>query len=64
VYNDFKDQPRQLVEIHAAPDWLRRAIVDRMVSEGMTVEATRKAVAGVKDAPEWADHAARFIDNR
>jgi ParB-like chromosome segregation protein Spo0J len=45
------DSWRHLAEIHAAPRWLWRALVAQMVADGWTVEATRKAVAGVKDAP-------------
>jgi protein gp37/ParB-like chromosome segregation protein Spo0J len=49
---------RQLVEIHAAPSWLWPSLVHRMTQDGMTVDATRKMIAGVKDAPNpplWAD---------
>jgi hypothetical protein len=41
----------ELVAIHAAPRWLWPALVEKMVADGMTAEATRKAVAEVKDAP-------------
>lgn len=59
--HDLTDQFRSLSEIHAAPKWLWSALVSRMIADGWTVEATRKAVAGVKDAPEppaWSDVAA------
>jgi hypothetical protein len=39
----------QLVEIHAASRWLWPALVETMVAEGMTVEGTRKAVAGFRE---------------
>lgn len=50
-----------LVAIHAAPGWLWSALVSKMVADGLTVEATRKMVAEVKDAPEppqWSDREA------
>jgi hypothetical protein len=34
-----------LVAIHAAPRWLWPALVEKMVADGMTVEATRKRPA-------------------
>jgi len=55
---DFTEKTRQLHEIHAAPSWLWPALVQRMTQDGMTVDATRKMVAGIKDAPnppQWAD---------
>jgi hypothetical protein len=45
------DNWRHLAEIHTAPEWLWSALVSRMVADDLTVEATRKLVAGVKDAP-------------
>jgi ParB-like chromosome segregation protein Spo0J len=52
IRNDITAFFSQLVAIHAAPRWLWPALVSRMVDEGWTVEATRKTVAGAKDAPE------------
>ncbi len=49
---DLSDRFHQLVEIHSSPRWLWPALVSRMVADEMTVDATRKMVAGVKDAPE------------
>lgn len=60
VGNDLTACFSQLVEIHAAPRWLWPALVEKMVADGMTVEATRKMVAGVKEAAEpakWTDTA-------
>lgn len=49
---DMSERTRQLVEIHAAPRWLWSALVSAMIADSLTVEATRKLVASVKDAPE------------
>jgi hypothetical protein len=47
----------QLVEIHAAPGWLWPALVAAMLGKGWNVEATRAAVARLKDVtadpPAW-----------
>jgi ParB-like chromosome segregation protein Spo0J len=50
--NELSGYYKALVEIHAAPRWLWSALVSRMVEDGLTVEATRKLVAGVKGASE------------
>lgn len=58
VGNDISSHYKSFVEIHAAPSWLWPALVQRMTQDGMTVDATRKMVAGIKDAPnppQWAD---------
>lgn len=58
VGTDLSEHFRALTEIHAAPRWLWSALVSKMVADGLTVETTRKLVAGVKDAPkppEWSD---------
>ena len=45
---DLSKHAKHLAEIHAAPDWLWPALVGKLVSsEGMTVEAVRRLVAGV-----------------
>ena len=58
VGHDMTVHFKSLVEIHAAPRWLWSALVGKMVTDGMTVEATRTMVAEVKGAvepPGWAD---------
>ena len=52
---DPSDHFISLSIIHAAPEWLWPALVTKMVAEGMTVDATRKMVAGVKDVREMDD---------
>lgn len=57
---DLSDYFRHLTEIHAAPAWLWPALVASLVEDGGTVEAVRRDVAKLKDAPtppEWADSA-------
>jgi ParB/RepB/Spo0J family partition protein len=52
------DAPRhfsQLVEIHAAPRWLWPALVSHMTANSLTVEATRKLVATLKDLSAPSD---------
>jgi hypothetical protein len=49
------DKFYQLVEIHAAPEWLWSALVAAMVEGKWTVELTRKQVARFKGAPEPPD---------
>lgn len=49
---DPSDYFMGLSVIHPAPRWLWSALVSKMVADGLTVEATRKMVAGVKDALE------------
>lgn len=41
---DIADKFSQLVEIHAAPEWLWSALVSALIAEDWTVEATRKSV--------------------
>jgi protein gp37/ParB-like chromosome segregation protein Spo0J len=48
---------RNLAEIHAAPQWLWRALARAMLAEGWTVQKTRERVAQCKEwqePPEWA----------
>lgn len=55
--SEIVEKHRHLAEIHAAPRWLWPALVERLVTEGLTVEATRKVVADLKDVeapPSWA----------
>lgn len=55
------DKHRHLAEIHAAPSWLWPALVQHLVDCGLTVEATRRTIADLKDVaepPVWADAAA------
>ncbi|TGD93711.1 hypothetical protein [Methylobacterium nonmethylotrophicum] len=57
VGHDLTGMFVQLRKIHAAPRWLWPALVERLVTEGLTVEATRKLVADLKDVvapPSWA----------
>jgi protein gp37 len=52
---------RHLAEIHAAPQWLRPALVDRLIVDGWTVDAARKQaqrVAELKSPPAFADREA------
>lgn len=47
----------QLAEIHAAPKWLWRAMVETMLNNSWTVAVTREQVAKFKDVgdvPSWA----------
>lgn len=53
---DPSDYFMNLSVIHPSPEWLWPALVTRMVSDGLTVDATRKMVAEVKDAPEPPEH--------
>lgn len=58
VRHELSDFHRHLAEIHSAPSWLWPALVEKLVSEGLTVEATRRLVADVKDipdAPAWVN---------
>jgi hypothetical protein len=41
---------KQLNELHAAPRWLWRSLVSRLVAEGWTVEQARGAAQGCKQA--------------
>ena len=43
---------RTLVAIHVAPEWLWPALVEHMLAEHLTVERTKKLVAGVKECDE------------
>ena len=59
---DIGDDPSRLfsrlVEVHAAPSWLWPALVQKLVTDDMTVEAARRLVANLKDLPkpaEWLD---------
>lgn len=55
---DIRDRWRCLAEIHAAPSWLWRALVDELVAAEWTVERTRKEagrVSAVEAPPEWAN---------
>jgi hypothetical protein len=45
VGHDLSSHFKALVEIHAAPRWLWPALVEKMVADSMTVEATRKRAA-------------------
>jgi ParB family chromosome partitioning protein len=45
----------QLIEIHAAPKWLWAALVSHMIGNSLTVEATRKLVATLKDLSAPSD---------
>ncbi|UHC14453.1 hypothetical protein LRS73_18060 [Methylobacterium currus] len=57
VGHDLTGRSKALVGIHAAPRWLWPALVERLVTEGLTVEVTRKLVADLKDVaapPAWA----------
>jgi hypothetical protein len=52
----------QLVEIHAAPQWLWPALVEKMTSEAWTVATTREKVGKCKEwlwgaLVEWAPRA-------
>ena len=58
---EARDRWSCLSEIHPAPSWLWPALVDRLVADGWTVEATRQQVKRLAAAPEppaWADRAA------
>jgi protein gp37/ParB-like chromosome segregation protein Spo0J len=48
---------RHLADIHSAPKWLWPALVERLLAEGWTVDATRKQVDRFKNMPavkeEW-----------
>lgn len=58
---DAQDNWRNLAEIHAAPNWLWKALVAEMLEQSWTVAITRKRVANVKDAkapPEWTNQEA------
>jgi ParB-like chromosome segregation protein Spo0J len=48
VVGSLSEQTRHLAEIHAAPEWLWPALVERLVAEGWTVETTRKHVERLK----------------
>ena len=37
----------ELVEIHTAPPWLWPALVEHLVSEGLTVEAMKQPISAV-----------------
>lgn len=47
-----KEYWRCLAEIHAAPSWAWRVLVEALLEEGWTVEATRKQVGKFKGAEE------------
>ena len=52
-----RDAWRNLAEIHAAPKWLWRAMVETMLHNSWTVAVTREQVAKFKDVgevPTWA----------
>jgi hypothetical protein len=46
---DLSERVRHIAEIHAAPGWLWPALVAAMLGKGWNVEATRAAVARLKD---------------
>jgi len=46
------DKTKQLIELHSAPRWLWKPLVERLVSEGWTVETARKEAQRLKDAQE------------
>lgn len=55
---DLSPYWRSLSEIHAAPKWLWKAMVDALVTGSWTVEQTRRKVGEVKEfapPPSWAD---------
>lgn len=55
---DFADRWQQLCVIHAAPGWLRPALVGRLIADEWTVDTTRKAAQRCKEIAEpldWAD---------
>lgn len=57
----LQKQWRALSELHAAPRWLWRALVSRLVSEGWTVETARREAQKMKDVaepPAWVDREA------
>jgi ParB-like chromosome segregation protein Spo0J len=51
IGHDLSSRFSQLVEIHAAPEWLWRALVAALLEKRWTVEQTRSAVAWLKDLP-------------
>jgi protein gp37/ParB-like chromosome segregation protein Spo0J len=53
-----RDSWRNLAEIHAAPQWLWPALVEKMTSEAWTVATTREKVGRCKEwqePPAWSD---------
>jgi ParB/RepB/Spo0J family partition protein len=50
--NELSNYFRHLTEIHAAPLFLWPVLVNQLIIDDLTVDATRKMVAEVKDAPE------------
>lgn len=61
IHNDLSAQWQHLSAIHAAPRWLWSALVSALIDNEWSVEAVRKAVKAVAEAPEppeWADAAA------
>jgi ParB/RepB/Spo0J family partition protein len=59
VHHDVStDSWRNMAAIHAAPEWLWPALVEKMVEDGWTVAATREKVGKCKawaEPPKWAD---------